>query len=158
MGTEYATGYGRNPEEEKMKKLKDVDLVAVTFIILGLLAMFAPLAGCHHNLYKSSEDPRECCQRLSLHQKEMKRFDRYCRVALFIYNSDLKDKKAKGIAKEAVRVCKYVFRVQSDEELLSVGELEREYNKVRHYIVKPKDTFWRETLPCDPAEYTCEEF
>ena len=41
MGTEYAIGYGRNPEEEKMKKLKDVDLIAVTFIILGLLAMLA---------------------------------------------------------------------------------------------------------------------
>ena len=141
-----------------MKKNIDIDLVALVFIILGLLAVFAPLAGCSHTPDQAANDARECRQRLSLHNKEMQKFDRYCRVALFIHNSDLKDVKVKQAAKEAVRICKYVFRVQTDEELLSVGELEREYNKVRHYIIKPGDNFWRETLPCDPAEYTCEEF
>ncbi len=146
-----------------MKNFTTIDVITLVGIMASL-ALLLLFSGCNHGFYlqghkiANANDPRECCQRLSLHQKEMKRFDRYCRVALFIYNSDLKDKKAKGIAKEAVRVCKYVFRVQSDEELLSVGELEREYNKVRHYITTPKDTFWRESLPCDPAEYTCEEF
>jgi len=142
-----------------MKKFDTYEAVTYLGIAATLLVMLMLLAGCSMKFYKKPpEDARQCCQRLSLHNKEMERFDRYCRVALFIYNSDLKDKKTKQIAKEAVRVCKYVFRVQSDEELLSVGELEREYNKVRHYLIKPGDTFWRQTLPCDPEEYSCEEF
>ena len=149
----------------KKNKLKDVDFIAIVFIVLALIALLVPLAGCNHGFYlqghkiAKANDPRQCCQRLSLHQKEMEKFTRYCKVALFLHRGNtINDKKVKELSHRAVNVCKFVFGVQTEEQLLSVSDLNEGYHKVRHYIIKPDDVFWRHSLPCDPAEPACEEF
>ena len=123
-------------------------------ILFGILLTTA----CAHT---TVPDPKKCCQRLSLHNQEMGTFTRYCKVALFLHRSNVvPDKKVKQAASQAVNVCKFVFAVQSEDELLSVSDLNEGYHKVRYYITPrtKKDTFWRETLPCDPSEPSCEEF
>ena len=141
MGAKHVIRHGRDPKEETMK-----------YIILASLL----LTGCAHT---TAPDPKKCCQRLSLHQQEMEKFTRYCKVALFLHRvNTINDKKVKDLSGRAGNVCKFVFGVQTEEQLLSVADLNEGYHKVRHYIIKPEDSFWRRSLPCDPAEATCEEF
>ncbi len=102
----------------------------------------------------------ECCKRLSLHTEQMTTFNRYCKVALFLSQSKNKavGKMVQKNAAAAVKVCKFVFDVDTDDELISAGD-EQEYYRVRSYIIlNPEPSFWRQTLPCDPAEPACEEF
>lgn len=141
-----------------MKKLTDIDFVALVFILLALVALLAPLAGCKIAPVKHYTS-NECCQRLSLHNKEMEKFTRYCKVALFLHRGDtINDKKVKDLSKRAVNVCMFVFGVKTEEQLISVSDLNEGYHKVRHYIIKPEDSFWQQTLPCDPVQAACEEF
>ena len=113
-------------------------------------------------LYKHSpEDVRQCCERVSAHAEEMKKFARYCKVAVFLANS--KNTKAVGAgvrksARQAVEVCKFVFRVTSDDDLVAAGD-RQDFYKVRSYIVTEPDPngFWMHPN-CDPAEIHCEEF
>ena len=114
------------------------------------------LAGCSH----APVVEKTCCQRLSLHQKQMSQFNRYCKVALFLSNSKVASigKGVKENAATAVKVCKFVFDVETDEELVAAGD-EQEYYRVRSYIILPENEIgWRKTLNCDPQEYACEEF
>ena len=103
----------------------------------------------------------ECCKRLSLRTEQMSTFNRYCKVALFLSKSENKavGKVVQKNAIAAVKVCKFVFKVDTDEELVAAGD-EQEYHRVRSYIIlNPSgDNFWRKSLPCDPAEPACEEF
>ena len=141
MGTKHVIRYGRYSKEETMK-----------YIILASLLV----TGCVHTI---APDPKQCCQRLSLHHQEMEKFTRYCKVALFLHRGDtINDKKVKDLSGRAVNVCKFVFGVKTEEQLLSLGDLNEGYHKVRHYIIKPSDSFWRHSLPCDPIEPACEEF
>jgi hypothetical protein len=91
----------------------------------------------------------------------MSTFNRYCKVALFLSQSKNKSvgKVVQKNATAAVKVCKFVFDVDTDEELIAAGD-EQEYYRVRSYIITPDeyDNGWRRTLPCDPAETHCEEF
>jgi len=160
MGTKYVVGYGRNPKEEKMKKFTTID--TITFI--GILASLALLlfSGCSHGFYLQGHKitkTSECCKRLSLQTEQMSTFNRYCKVALFLSKSTNKavGKVVQKNATAAVKVCKFVFKVDTDEELIAAGD-QQEYYRVRSYIVTPEDGFWRQTLPCDPAEASCEEF
>ena len=52
----------------------------------------------------------------------------------------------------------FVFGAQTEEQLVSMSDLNEGYHKVRHYIILPEDSFWQRTLPCDPAQPACEEF
>ena len=123
------------------------------YIILFCSLSFA---ACVHT---TVPDPKQCCQRVSLHNQEMEKFTRYCKVALFLHRGNtIRDKKVKELSGRAVNVCKFVFGVNSEEQLLSISDLNEGYHKVRHYIISPGDTFWRPSLPCDPDEPTCEEF
>tara|TARA_Y100000592_G_scaffold100962_1_gene184101 strand:+ start:3930 stop:4367 length:438 start_codon:yes stop_codon:yes gene_type:complete len=145
MGDKYVVGHGRYPEEE-----------AMNYIILSSIIM---VTACAHS---TVPDPKQCCQRLSLHEQEMGKFTRYCKVALFLHRGDaVPDKKIKQAAKQAVNICKFVFGVESEDQLLSVSDLNQGYHKVRHYISPSPNnnkTFWRESLPCDPDQPSCEEF
>ena len=140
-----------------MKRFTTIDFVTIIGIIACLLLVLG-VGGCKIapvKHYTSSE----CHQRLSLHNKEMDKFSRYCKVALFLHNSDLKDKKVKQIAQQGVRICKFVYKVETDQDLLSIGELNQGYHKVRHYIIpNPSENGWRPVLDCDPIEPYCEEF
>ncbi len=123
-----------------------------------ILTFIMTIAACAHT---TESDPRECCQRLSFHNQEMKKFNRYCKVALFMHRSPaLTDPKIKENVKTAVDICKFVFMTENEEELLSKVELNDDSApyKVRKYIIKPDGGFWRQTLPCDPDQPACEEF
>ena len=73
------------------------------YIILSSLLMSA----CAHTVVP---DPKKCCERVSLHNEEMEKFTRYCKVALFLHRGDtINDKKVKELSKRAVNVCMFVF-------------------------------------------------
>lgn len=139
-----------------MKRLATIDIVTILGIAACLLLVLG-VGGCVHS--PSPTESAQCCKRLSLYEEEMDKFNRYCKVALFIHNSDLKDKKVKQIAQQGVRICKFVFKVETDQDLLSIRELNQGYHKVRHYIItNPSENGWRPVLDCDPIEPYCEEF
>ena len=145
-----------------MKKFNLIDIVTMLGIAASLLLVLMFASGCSMKFYKKSpEDVRKCCERVSLHQKEMDKFARYCKVALFLANSENTKEVGTGVrkgARDAVNVCKFVFDVTTDKDLLSAGDYQ-DYYKVRSYIYKdPRNNGgWNPPL-CDPAEIHCEEF
>lgn len=124
---------------------------------ITLLTMLSLTAACAHTV---PSDPEQCCERLSLHQQEMGKFNRYCKVALFLHRGKiLNDKKVKDFSKRAVNACMFVFGAETEEQLLSISDLNEGYHKVRHYIIwHEEDNFRQKSLPCDPAQAACEEF
>ncbi len=140
-----------------MKKFNLIDAVTLVGIISSILLILMFGSGCAHT---GVTDPKKCCERVSLHNQEMEKFTRYCKVALFLRRGDtINDKKVKELSQRAVNVCKFVFGVETDDQLLSVSDLNQGWHKVRHYIILPDENgFWPRTLPCDPEEYSCEEF
>jgi len=143
-----------------MKKFNLIDIITMLGIASSILLVLMFASGCSMKFYKQSpEDVRKCCDRVDARTKEMSQFNRYCKVALFLSNSKVKSigKGVKENAATAVKVCKFVFKVETDEELVAAGD-EQEYYRVRSYIIKPDENFWRQSLPCDPQEPACEEF
>jgi len=144
-----------------MKKFNLIDIVTIVGITTSILLVLMFSTGCSMKFYKTPEDVRQCCERVSLHQKEMAQFTRYCKVALFLANSENKKEVGSGVrkgARDAVNVCKFVFGVNSDEDLLAAGD-EQDYYKVRSYIYTKQDPSGGWHPPqCDPAEIHCEEF
>ena len=87
------------------------------YIILVSLLMSA----CAHT---AVPDPKKCCERVSLHNEEMEKFTRYCKVALFLSRGDtINDRKVKDLSKRAVNVCMFVFGAQTEEQLVSMSDL-----------------------------------
>jgi hypothetical protein len=145
-----------------MKKFTLIDIITMVGIASSILLVLMFASGCSMKLYKNSpEDVRKCCERVSLHQKEMDKFARYCKVALFLANSENTKEVGTGVrkgARDAVNVCKFVFDVTTDQDLLSAGD-QQDYYKVRSYIVKdPYNNGGWHHPQCDPAEIHCEEF
>jgi len=91
----------------------------------------------------------------------MEKFNRYCKVALFLANSEKKKEVGSGVrkaARDAVNICKFVYAVETDADLRAAGD-EQAYYKVRSYILREPDSdsgWWHPQ--CDPAEIHCEEF
>jgi len=142
-----------------MKRLTPLEVV--TFIgmaaCVALVLLYA--TGCAHT--PSPADVRQCCERVSLHTKEMDKFNRYCKVALFLATSENTKQVGSGLrkgARDAVEVCKFVYGVKTDSELLAAGD-EQDYYRVRSYIIPNPDGDGGFIHPqCDPAEIHCEEF
>ena len=145
-----------------MKKLNTYEIVSYAGIIATILLMLLYVSGCSMKFYKQSPgDVRQCCERVSAHAAEMEKFARYCKVAVFLSNSKNTTAVGPGVrksARQAVDVCKFVFRVETDEQLISAGD-NQDYYKVRSYIITEPDLngFWIRP-DCDPAEIHCEEF
>jgi hypothetical protein len=85
-------------------------------------------------------------------------------VALFLSKSTVASigKGVKENAAVAVSLCKFVFNVETDEDLIAAGD-EQEYYRVRSFVkVRRNSDFdesgWLKKLDCDPMEPTCEEF
>jgi len=142
-----------------MKRFTTLDVVTLVGILACLLLVL--MSGCSLKFNKKSPaDIRHCCDRVSAHTREMEKFNRYCKVALFLSTS--KNTKAVGSgvrqgARDVVKICKFVFNVQTDEELVAAGD-EQEYYKVRSYILpSPYNGGWNHPL-CDPSDVHCEEF
>jgi len=143
-----------------MKKFNTIEVVTFVGILTCLVLLLT--AGCSMKLARNSAaDVRKCCDRVSAHTKEMDKFNRYCKVALFLANSENKKEVGSGVrkgARDAVNICKFVFDVETDEDLLAAGD-EQDYYKVRSYIIKSPDGNGGWIHPqCDPADMHCEEF
>jgi len=55
-----------------MKKFTLIDIITMLGIAASILLVLMFASGCTMKFYKkSSEDVRKCCERVSLHQKEM---------------------------------------------------------------------------------------
>ena len=145
-----------------MKKDKFLEVITFLGILTSLGILLVAGTSCSMKFYKESPaDVRKCCERLSLHDQEMRKFNRYCKVALFMHRSPaLNDPKIKENVKTAVDICKFVFMTDDEEQLVSTVEQNDKVEpyKVRQYIISPEDGFWRQTLPCDPDQFACEEF
>ena len=146
-----------------MKKFNLIDIITMLGIAASILLVLMFATGCSMKFYKQSPaDVRKCCDRVSAHTKEMDKFNRYCKVALFLANSENKKEVGSGVrkgARDAVNVCKFVFDVETDADLLAAGD-RQDYYKVRSYVLPaPSDEPGSWNPPqCDPAEIHCEEF
>tara|TARA_B100000900_G_scaffold394968_1_gene392911 strand:+ start:150 stop:587 length:438 start_codon:yes stop_codon:yes gene_type:complete len=145
-----------------MKKINLFDVITPVGIVSSVLLLLMFASGCSMKFYKNSpEDVRKCCERVNAHVEEMAKFNRYCKVAVFLANSENTKAVGAGVrkgARDAVKVCKFVFGVETDQELISAGD-QQEYYRVRSYIITEPDPngFWIRPN-CDPAEIHCEEF
>jgi hypothetical protein len=146
-----------------MKKFNLIDIITMLGIAASILLLLMYASGCSMKFYKQSPaDVRKCCDRVNAHTKEMDKFNRYCKVALFLANSENKKEVGSGVrkgARDAVNVCKFVFDVETDADLLAAGD-RQDYYKVRSYVLPaPSDEPGSWNPPqCDPAEIHCEEF
>jgi hypothetical protein len=144
-----------------MKKFNLIDIITMLGIAASILLVLMFASGCSMKFYKAPKDVRQCCERVSAHAKEMEKFGRYCKVAVFLANSENTKAVGSGVrksAQQAVDVCKFVFRVETDEELVSAGDTQDLY-KVRSYIITDPNASGAWIHPdCDPAEIHCEEF
>jgi|TARA_E500000305_G_scaffold18247_2_gene13457 hypothetical protein len=145
-----------------MKKFTLIDIITMAGIAASILLVLMFASGCSMKFYKKAPaDVRQCCDRVSAHTEEMEKFNRYCKVALFLANSENSKEVGSGVrkgARDAVNVCKFVFGVKTDDELVTAGD-EQEYYRVRSYILKEPDLNQGWIRPnCDPAEIHCEEF
>jgi hypothetical protein len=145
-----------------MKKDKFIEVVTFIGILTSLGVLLVAGTSCSMKFYKQSPaDVRKCCDRVNAHSKEMDKFNRYCKVALFLANSENNKEVGSGVrkaARDAVNVCKFVFNVNTDEDLLSAGD-QQDYYKVRSYVIPlgPDSGGWNPPN-CDPSEIHCEEF
>jgi hypothetical protein len=146
-----------------MKKCNLIDIVTMLCVASFFLLVLMYTSGCSMKFYKKSPtDVRKCCERVNAHVQEMEKFNRYCKVALFLAKGDNKKEVGSGVkkaAREAVDVCKFVYRVESDDDLLASGDVQ-DYYRVRSYLIEdPRNeaTGWMR-MGCDPAEIHCEEF
>jgi len=146
-----------------MKKFNLIDIITMLGIAASILLLLMYASGCSMKFYKQSPaDVRKCCDRVNAHTKEMDKFNRYCKVAFFLANSENKKEVGSGVrkgARDAVNVCKFVFDVETDADLLAAGD-RQDYYKVRSYVLPaPSDEPGSWNPPqCDPAEIHCEEF
>jgi len=145
-----------------MKKLTLIDIVTMLGVAATLLLMLMYATGCSMKFYKNSPgDVRKCCERVSAHTQQMEQFNRYCKVALFLANSENTKEVGSGVrkgARDAVNICKFVFNVKTDDDLVHAADAQ-DYYKVRSYITTDSngDSGWHHP-ECSPAEIHCEEF
>tara|TARA_R110002110_G_scaffold180776_1_gene386845 strand:- start:238 stop:654 length:417 start_codon:yes stop_codon:yes gene_type:complete len=124
----------------------------VTTSLSSLVLVSAMGCALHAKIYT---DPNEvCCERLDTRRVEMVEFNRYCTMIVF---ADRKEKNPKILEdiKRRLNLCKYVFGVPRDQDLMShlqsFDQPVTAWRQVYH-------DFWNPPVSCDPAEIHCEEF
>ena len=140
-----------------MKRLNTIDkLILLGFSVVTTMML---ATGCGHT--QTIADTRKCCARVDATSAEMDRFNRYCKVALFLAKSENTKEvgsKVKEGARNAVNICKFVFSVNTDEELIAAGD-QIHYYKNRFYLVaNPSENGGWNPPVCDSQELHCEEF
>ena len=136
-----------------MKKLvTPLELVTFGGVITSLLIILcASSCALHAKVYTDQNEM--CCERLDTRLTEMEEFNRYCMMMVF---ADRKEKDPKVIEdiKRRIDLCKFVFGVPSDQDLMSHLEnrtTQDPWRQVYH-------DFWNPPISCDPTEIHCEEF
>ncbi len=136
------------------KNFTIVEWVTVGGIIASLLVLLLASSGCavRAKVYTNQE---ACCERLDVRLKEMEEFNRYCMMMVFADRNE-QDLKVKEDIKRRLNLCKFVFGVPRDQDLMS---------HLQTMEVKPHSAwrqvyhdFWNPPVSCDPSEIHCEEF
>tara|TARA_R100001510_G_scaffold17490_1_gene14786 strand:+ start:3055 stop:3480 length:426 start_codon:yes stop_codon:yes gene_type:complete len=141
-----------------MKHLKEIpliDWVTMLGISATLLLMLTYATGCavRAKVYTNQE---ACCERLDVRMKEMEEFNRYCMMMVFADRKE-EDPKVKEDIQRRLNLCKYVFGVPRDQDLLSHLESRTPVsgNDVWRRVYYD---FWNPPVSCDPSHIHCEEF
>ena len=137
-----------------MKKLTFVEFVTLLGIASSLLLVLMYATGCavRAKVYTNQE---ACCERLDVRMKEMEEFNRYCMMMVFADRKE-EDPKVKEDIQRRLNLCKYVFGVPRDQDLMSHLE-NREMTGVNAWRQVYHD-FWNPPISCNPSEIHCEEF
>tara|TARA_R100001443_G_scaffold99912_1_gene107132 strand:- start:2426 stop:2839 length:414 start_codon:yes stop_codon:yes gene_type:complete len=137
-----------------MRKPNTIDVITYVGIAASLALLFMFAGGCSTT---TEAQINNCCERLDTRTKEMQEFNRYCKVLVFAAKTE-NNKEIKESVDQRIGICKFVFGVKTNTELLSAGPDEG-YYKVRHYLIpNPDENGFPAVLDCDPQEPSCEEF
>lgn len=136
------------------KKLNAIDWITIIGIVVSASVLTVAMSGCslRAKVYTTKD---ACCERLDLRVKEMKEFNRYCIMMVFA-DRKTKDPKIREDIKRRVNLCKYVFGVPRDQDLMS--HLENKSPKPHNAWRQVYHDFWNPPISCNPVEVHCEEF
>jgi len=136
-----------------------IDWVTAFGIAASLLVAMMYLTGCalHDKVYTKRNEV--CCERLDVRLNAMEEFNRYCMMMVFADRKE-KDPKVREDIARRINLCKFVFGVSEDEDLMStIDQNKKELYKVRSYTEPIRSGAWYPPMGCDPAEEMgCEEF
>ena len=135
-----------------------IDWVTVVGIVASLLLVGIHASGCalHAKVYTAKA--KGCCDRLDVRTKEMDEFNRYCMMMVFADRKETDEKILKDV-KHRVELCKFVFGVTANDDLLSLSkDKAKHFDKVRSYTVPLRSGAWHPPIGCDPHDIHCEEF
>ena len=129
-----------------------IEWVSFIGIVSSLLLVLLAASGCavRAKVYTNQES---CCERLDVRLKEMEEFNRYCMMMVF---ADRNEDNPKEDIQRRLNLCKFVFGVPRDQDLMS---------HLQNMEVRPHSAwrqvyndFWNHPVSCDPSEVHCEEF
>jgi hypothetical protein len=136
------------------KKLKFIDWITILGIVVSASVLTVAMSGCavRAKVYTNQES---CCERLDVRLKEMEEFNRYCMMMVFADRNEGNPKVKEDIQRR-LNLCKFVFGVPRDQDLMShLQNLDagpqNAWRQVYH-------DFWNPPVSCDPREIHCEEF
>jgi len=136
------------------KKLKFIDWITILGIVVSASVLTVAMSGCavRAKVYTNQES---CCERLDVRLKEMEEFNRYCMMMVFADRNEGNPKIKEDIQRR-LNLCKFVFGVPRDQDLMS---------HLQNMEVRPHSAwrqvyndFWNHPVSCDPSEVHCEEF
>ncbi len=132
-----------------------IDWVTIFGIIASAALVFIFGSGCalHAKVYTDKNEM--CCERLDVRLTEMDEFNRYCMMMVFADRKET-DPKVKEDIQRRLNLCKFVFGVPRDQDLMSHLE-NKEISGINAWRQVYHD-FWNPPISCDPAEIHCEEF
>ena len=136
-----------------MKKMNTVELVTLVGIIASVLVLLLAASGCALHAKVYTDQNEVCCERLDTRLAEMEEFNRYCMMMVFADRKETDPKTLHDI-KRRVNLCKFVFGVPRDQDLMSHLEnrtIQQPWRQVYH-------DFWNPPVSCNPDEIHCEEF
>jgi len=138
-----------------MKKL-DMSTVITILGVVSSLAVILLGSSCalHAKVYTKNNEA--CCERLDTRLTEMEEFNRYCMMMVFADRKET-DPKVKEDIQRRINLCKYVFGVPRDQDLMSHLESNTPVSGNDAWRRVYYD-FWNPPISCDPAEIHCEEF
>ena len=131
------------------------DWITMLGIASCLLLLLVFLTGCavRAKVYTTHEEA--CCERLDVRVKEMKEFNRYCMMMVFADRKEDSPKVKEDIERR-LNLCKFVFGVPRDQDLMShLQTMEVRPHSAWRQVY---NDFWNLPVSCDPSEVHCEEF